>query len=193
MNITKKFLISLLVLTTLVGCSARRPIAEPEGADVKSNGLISLTRLAPTVTNTPHSVLGFIPVDSDRVGKWISIDASKGLITLMEGQEAIASAQAEGKMKLEPGRYNILHKQRSPLWYAGDSYFLKRGLSVPGSGDKIRYRRGALGDFALFIDKETSLHSSPVWTDEVGGLRISDEEIRKIYYSVDIGSLIEIK
>ncbi len=192
MSITKKVLVSFLFLS-FVGCAAKRPALDIDASASKQNGLISITRLAPSVSNAPHSMLGFIPVDSDRLGKWISIDASKGMITLMEGQEIVATAQAEGKMKLEPGRYSILHKQRSPLWYAGDSYFSKRGLSIPGPGEKIRYRRGALGDFALFIDKETSLHSSLVWTDEVGGLRISDEEIRKIYYSVDIGSLIEVK
>lgn len=191
MSVTKKLLLSCAAVACMTGCAVNAP--RPDQFALKSDGLISITRLAPQVNSAPTSVLGFIPVDADRQGKWLSIDGTKGTITLMEGQEVVASAQAEGKMKLEAGVYHILHKQRSPLWYAGDNYFLKRGLNVPGSGDRERYRRGALGDFALFIDKETSLHSSPVWTDEVGGLRIPDEEIRKIYYSVDIGSLIEIK
>ncbi len=192
MSITKRTFITLLLVLPFLGCAAQEGI-QKSGLTSNADGLISITRLAPSAISSPRSVLGFIPVDSDRQGKWLSIDASKGVISLMEGQETIASAQTDGKIKLEPGRYTILHKQRSPLWYAGDSYFTKRGLEVPGAGDKSRYRRGALGDFALFIDKETSLHSSLVWSDEVGGLRVSDEELRKIYYSVDIGSLIEIK
>lgn len=111
----------------------------------------------------------------------------------MDGEKTSLVAQSEGELDLKAGTYTLMHKQRAPLWYAGDSYFTNREIPVPASGDSNRYLRGALGDFALFIDRDISIHSSEIWTSEVGGLRVPEEEIRKIYYSLNVGSQIEIR
>lgn len=185
----KKTFLILLGSLILTGCAGT--MQPPAQLALKDDGYISINRLAPQVSQ-PTTMLGFVPVESEK-GKWLSVDTTKGTISLMEGTNPVAIAHGEGAIKLSPGSYQLMHKQRSPLWYAGDTYFSKRGLPIPAAGDKERYRRGALGDFALFIDKDTSLHSALVWSDEVGGLRINDLDLRKIYYSLDVGSRIEIK
>ena len=173
-------------LSLLVGCSA----SQVKPSNEATNGLLTINRVAPPISK-PTTLLGFLPNNDTQ--KWLCIDSKKLTVSLMDGDTPLATVKAEGAMKLTPGEYSLSHKQRSPLWYAGDDYFIKRGLPVPPSGDTERYRRGALGDFALFLDKDTSLHSAPIWTDEVGGLRIQDEQIKKIYYSLDVGSRVEIK
>lgn len=182
-------IIASVIALLLTGCSAGRVVPETE---ISQSGVISITRLAPqTVGNTV--MLGFIPVAQESDKPRLSIDTTKGTLSLVKGDELLSSCSIDGAMKIKPGSYQIEHKQRSPLWYAEDSYFTNRGLPVPAPEHKDRYRRGALGEFALFLDKDNAIHSSEVWTDEVGGLRIADEDIRKIYYSLDVGSVIEVR
>mgnify|MGYP000605882406 CR=1 FL=1 len=143
------------------------------------------------VGTTP--LLGFMPVQFAVAGEWLSIDRSKGTVTLMSGAVERQAASGEGISNLTPGVYSLLHKQRNPLWYAPDTYFQLRGLQTPAQGDRERYRRGALGDFALFIGQDLPLHSGPMWTSEIGGVRLADTDISRLYYQLDVGSVVEIK
>ena len=186
----------------LVGCSTTTtPLtpsnvqtAETQKSQTSLGGYISLNRIAPAVSS-PASLLGFMPnpAGSDESTPWLKINTEAGTIQLMNGGQVVEETKIEGKLPIQPGSYTVKHKQRSPLWYAGDDYFLSRGLSIPEAGDKERYRRGALGDFALFVDNDASIHSAPVWTPEVGGLRIDDEKMKKIYYSMDVGATVTVQ
>ena len=194
------------VITVLSSCSPHSPnptysssqnwnsdgsivLARPIPAStVFSNGTLSGIK---SVGNTP--LLGFMPVQFAVAGEWLSIDRSKHTITLMSGAIERQSVSGEGFETLNPGVYSLLHKQRNPLWYAPDSYFEIRKLSTPAQGDRERYRRGALGDYALFIGQDIPLHSGPIWTSEIGGLRLSDTDISRLYYQLDVGAVIEVK
>lgn len=68
-----------------------------------------------------------------------------------------------------------------------------RQLESPPQGDKQRYRRGALGDFAIFLNQDTPLHCGPIWLGEIGGLRLSEADLSRLYYQVETGSVVEIK
>lgn len=174
------------IFTLVCGCS------KPDVISFRSDGYVSINRIAPQIA-TPETLLGFLPALENNSGDWLQIDTKSKKLILFEGTKKLQEAAIEGDISLKPGRYEIKHKQRSPLWYAGDDYFEARGLSVPEVGHRERYRRGALGDFALFIDSDTPIHSSPEYNKEVGGIRIDDEQMRKIYYSLDVGSVIEIR
>jgi hypothetical protein len=145
-------------------------------------------------------MLGFLPgtipalvTPAQRVGTWISIDRAQQKLTLFDGAAAIGSFGGEGFDKLPAGSFHLILKQRNPLWYAPDSYFTARNLTVPAPGDRSRFRRGALGDFAVFLDKKTALHSGPVWSSDIGGLRMEENDLSRVYYQLDLGALVEVK
>ena len=83
-------------------------------------------------------------------------------------------------------------KQEDPAWYAPDSYYQRRQMEVPAANDGSRYLRGVYGDQALFCDAATAIHSSPGGLDEVGGIKIADEDLALVYQSLQIGDIIKI-
>ncbi len=141
----------------------------------------------------PGSAVGFLPNEISHQGSWLSINLMSRTISLMEGDKTLSTSQAQGLSSLKPGKYELRHKQRNPLWYAPDSYFVSRGVPVPPEGDKNRYLRGAFGDFALFIEKDLPIHCSPVWTPEIGGIQISEGDLSKMYYLLPVGAPIEVR
>lgn len=204
-----KLLTSALLAFTIIlsGCSGLR-LNAPGSQITSSNrqgwladGAITIARSAPLAQALePSTMLGFLPgtvpalaSPVERVGTWLSVDRAQRSISLHNGTSEVAKFEAEGIDKLKPGVFPIVLKQRSPLWYAPDAYFAARNLSIPARGDKTRFRRGALGDFVIFLDKATPLHSGPIWVDEIGGLRLDENDLSRIYYQLDVGSLIEVK
>lgn len=160
----------------------------------KESGVLVLSRTAPKLSTAQNAeMLGFIPVKTTRTGHWLAINKASRSVSVMDGDQVLLSSNAEGLDALKPGTYEVIHKQRDPLWYAPDTYFSSRLLTMPPQGDRERYRKGALGDFVLYLDPELPIHSSPLWSDEVGGVRLNTTEIARLYYSVDIGSVVEIR
>jgi len=66
-------------------------------------------------------------------------------------------------------------------------------LSLPAQNSKERYLKGALGDFVIYLDEKTPLHNSAVWAEDVGGIRVADNVIAKIYYQIEVGSLVQVE
>lgn len=87
---------------------------------------------------------------------------------------------------------HISLKQEDPAWYAPDSYYQKRQMEVPTANDGSRYLRGVYGDQAVFCDAATAIHSSPAGLDEVGGIKIAEEDLALVYQSLQIGDIISI-
>lgn len=189
----------LVAVSTLaaIGCSKpQEHLTQQNAAHWLKDGMIAISRPVPATSElSSTSMLGFMPVKAAAVhiGPWISIDRQNKVLALMEGDKEISSLSGQGLENLKPGTFQILHKQRNALWYAPDSYFQVRGLDVPGQGDRSRYRRGALGDFVLYVDKNTPIHSGPIWNPEIGGVRLNDSDISKLYYSVEVGSAVEVR
>lgn len=198
-SLSTRFRESLLVLVfaagvvALISCSKNTDYRSEERRWLPS-GQITISRKAPEVTS-PRSLnmLGFLPVLGTHAGIWLSVDSSKKEISLMDGNRVLSSSSAEGTDRIEPGTYQVLHMQKDALWYAPDSYFRMRNLPVPSQGDKARFRRGALGEYAIFINKDTPIHSGPVADQEVGGIRLKEADLSKIYYQLQVGSIIDVK
>ncbi|MBX7136669.1 MAG: L,D-transpeptidase [Oligoflexia bacterium] len=177
-----------------LGACAPHPGIAPAKSALMKDGVIVIARSVPPVSEVaPESVLAFLPVSAAHTGVWLSIQSATGNIALMDGETMINAMQGEGIQKIKPTTYHLLHKQRNALWYAPDSYFEQRHLAVPAKGDRQRFRRGALGDFVLYIDKDTPIHSGPIWLDEIGGVRMSEEDLSRIYYRLPVGAPIEVK
>lgn len=114
-------------------------------------------------------------------------------ITLALPGSAPVTIKAQGTYAMKPGNYKVALKQSDPLWYAPPTYFLRRGIQVPADGSKARFMRGALGSKAIFLDREIPIHAGPVWTEEIGGLRVSEEDMARIFDAVAIGGRVEVR
>lgn len=134
--------------------------------------------------------IGFDPADNET---WLEIERETKSLTLNRGKTVIKKIQAEGTVDLDAGLYALQHKQKRPLWYAPDSYFVKRRMKVPGNSERQRYRRGALGQYVLYPTTTFPIHSGPIWTADVGGLRLSRSDLSSIYYMLPIGASIVVK
>lgn len=193
---TAQAITSSILFLAFAGCSATPsdPIQELRTAFMR-DGIISIYRQAPPVKDIMDSgtMLGFVPLPALRHGAWASIDRSSGNIELRDGDAVVASIPAQGLNNLKPGLHHVLHKQKAPLWYATDGYYAKRGLPTPPQGDRSRFLRGALGSMALYLDKDTPIHSGAVWASDVGGLRMEEADLSRLYYSLPVGAPIEIK
>jgi len=185
----------IVALLFLCSCSSGTGFKSVPAPALLSDGVIVLSRPAPMVSNVSGeiSALGFLPVQAAPSGVWLAINSAGTTLSLMDGDKVLSSVSGEGIQKIKPGEYKLMHKQRSALWYAPDSYFSARNLPVPPQGDRLRFRRGALGDFVLFINKETPIHSGPIWLDEIGGIRMNENDISRIYYRLPVGATIEVK
>ncbi|MCB0332981.1 MAG: hypothetical protein KDD55_05740 [Bdellovibrionales bacterium] len=186
---------SLPIALCLSSCaqSANTPVDVDGQFAWQTSGSITIARPLPAVTTVmPAKMLGFLPSQSPK-GSWLSIDRTTNTVALMDGSDEVTSTHAEGLDLLEPGRFELAHKQRNPLWYAPESYFTNRQLPTPAEGDSRRYLRGALGDFALFLDADTPLHSAPFMSEEISGIRIDEQTLAKMYYSLGVGDIVLVK
>ena len=189
---------AILLVLVLAGCSfipGPRRTASNHNDQWLQDGLIMVSRPLPKVSMpSPRDMHALLPLHAAQSETWLSINRISKTINLMQGNQRLSVAEAqEGVDELAPGVYQLLHKQRNALWYAPDVYFSHRRLMIPPQGDRSRFRRGALGDFVLFINKDTPIHSGPVWLDEIGGVRLREEELSKLYYQLSVGAVVEIK
>lgn len=161
------------------------PSSSPEIIKAKKGNL----HFAPLVGFFPLS-LQFKPADNE---VWIQIVKEKNVIEVYKGKEVLKVIAAEGDIKLAAGEYPLQHKQRNPLWYAPDEYFSRRELRVPPRGDHFRYRRGALGNYALYPTMDFVIHSGPFWSEEVGGLKVSEADLATVFVMMNVGTPIIVK
>jgi hypothetical protein len=132
----------------------------------------------------------FKPADNE---VWIGLNKNSKVIEIYKGQEKIKEIKGEGEISLAPGEYPLQHKQRNPLWYAPDEYFTKRELKVPPKGDHFRYRRGALGPYALYPTMDFIIHSGPFWSNEVGGFKVEESDLASVFLMLNTGTTIVVK
>lgn len=186
----------ICICLTSFGCSHKSdPSTNSPQLGLNTDGAIVISRPVPASMDAKPSMLGFLPSATAAVhsGTWLKLNLASKEIELMQGNKLIKSVPAVGFEKLSAGSYSVAHKQKGALWYAPDSYFAKRNQTVPPAGDKLRYRRGALGEFALFINKDLPVYSGPFWSEEIGGLRVEPDALAPLYYSVEIGAPVEIE
>lgn len=158
--------------------------------DIESNAQKSGPVLyAPLIGYFPPSSQ-FLPAENET---WLEIDRQTKSIRVLKGDDVVKQCSLDGSVSLNPGVYPLQHKEQQPLWYATDRYFIQRELLVPDKTDSARYLRGALGQYALFISPNVSLHSAPIWSEEVGGVRMNREDMSAVYELLPIGASILVK
>ena len=203
----KTKIISLLIAASfiLVGC-----MGSSSGIDTQymSSGTIIISSQLPEKTIRSASnkkinfdvaapLLGYIPPSEGFAAAkneiWLEIERASKSISLFEGTREIAHFFGAGNAFLEPGEYALQNKQKDPQWYASNDYFEKRGLTAPSLDSAERFRRGALRDFALYPTLGFTIHSAPIWTEEVGGLRLAPEQLSHLDAKLPVGARIVIK
>jgi len=143
---------------------------------------------APLIGFFPPST-NFLPADNEA---WLELKKQSNSVNLYNGKNIVSSFAVEGNFNIDAGKYYVQHKEKNPVWYAPDQYFAKRHLEIPGAADKLRYRRGALGEFAIYPSEGFALHSAAIWSEDVGGLKLSQSEIAKIFDTLSLGALIVV-
>ena len=122
----------------------------------------------------------------------LKISRADKKIELWNGEALILSLPGDGIENLKSGTFRVILKQKNPLWYAPTRYFEQRALVVPSEGDKARFLRGALGEYVLYFDKESTLHGGPLWSDEIGGVKVEEAALSKLYYLLSVGSEVVV-
>jgi hypothetical protein len=204
----------LLVATAfLSACGSNSLSSSQEDAVSNDGGSIVLARPLPKVSSltgdeSSSSMLGFsantrlnsklsISEDSPFIAApSLEIDASKGTIRLLNADENSTDEPIQilnGASSITRGDYVAPLKQKDPSWYAPDSYFTKRDLAVPAPFSSERFLRGALGEFAIFLNENTAIHNSKIYSKEVGGLQVSDADMSRLYYALEAGCKVNVR
>lgn len=144
---------------------------------------------APLIGYFPPT-LSYLPAENET---WLEINKANSKISLYKGTTIIKEMKAEGSSSLPTGDYFLQRKQKEPIWYAPDNYFTNRQLKLPSADDKLRYRKGALGKFALFPTTSFPIHCAPLWSEDVGGLKVTPLDLASIYYMIQVGAPIVVK
>lgn len=134
--------------------------------------------------------LSYLPAENET---WLEINKQESKVSLYKGTVIIKEMKAEGLANLPTGDYFLQRKQKEPLWYAPDNYFTSRQIKVPSPDDKLRYRKGALGKFALFPTTSFPIHCAPLWSEDVGGLKVAPTDLASIYYMIQVGAPVVVK
>lgn len=191
------FVFSILVAGSSCGYANLLNSEDKMAKSWSEEGVIAHARPVPAmIVAKTGDIPGFLPTlqaIKDNHFSWLSINRDQGSIEVLNGEKVVDKISATGISELSPGTYQIVHKQRRPLWYAPDEYYIQRELKVPPQGDQSRYLRGALGDFVIFLDRNTPIHNSPVWCEDVGGIQMQESDISKLYYSLEVGSTVLVE
>ena len=189
MNYLKKLLV-LVIFVSLVACSGNVQQAGPWLED----GSIVLSRTVPEANlTTSGRIFSFLPNNLEDNTTWLKINREAGTIEMANGLSVTEIKSGSNFDLLTPGTYKVIHKQENPLWYAPDEYFTSRNLDIPASGDKSRYLRGALGEFAIYISPEVPLHCGPFSLPELGGLQLDKAQLEMLYARLAVGSYVKVE
>jgi hypothetical protein len=194
--------ISLSLAFSACGISNKPYDLSAKNSGFLSTGTIVLSRQLPAESQEVSQevfspVLGYIPPMTGILPAsnemWIEIDTQALSVSLYHGNEIVKSFKAEGTVTIAPGKYALQYKQKYPTWYAPNSYFEKRALSVPAEQDRSRFMKGALGEYALYPTSGFIIHSAPFYSNDVGGLRVPEDELSAIFSQLQVGSSVVVK
>lgn len=101
------------------------------------------------------------------------------------------------------GLFRVERKEKDPVWIMPDWAFVERGLRVPPPDSPRRRREGMLGSTALYIGHELAIHGTQnpelVLNPDPdarrvshGCIRMTDEDARRLFHEVEVGTLVLI-
>jgi lipoprotein-anchoring transpeptidase ErfK/SrfK len=173
----------------------------------------------PVGAQVPGSASGeiaFLDAPLEPGEPYVVIRLAENRLALVEGREVLWSAPvATGTgFRLEGagrdwafdtprGVFRIERKEKDPVWIMPDWAFVERGEPVPPPDSPLRRRPGTLGSTALYIGYELAIHGTnrPELVLDPdpenrrvshGCIRMTDEDARRLFHSVEVGTLVLI-
>lgn len=148
------------------------------------------------------------PVDTE--GKYIVISLDEHRLYLMEGERVLWStsvgtgtgtrlegAGQEWDFSTPRGMFRVQRKEKNPRWYVPDWAFVERGVPIPEEGDPVRWEEGMLGTTALYLGEGIAVHGTdkPALLGQAvshGCIRMTNEDARRLYHEVEVGTPVMI-
>lgn len=95
------------------------------------------------------------------------------------------------------GVFTIGRKEKDPVWYAPDWFYIEKGIPVPASDSPGRYFAGDMGEYALYLGDGLAIHgtknqSSVGQAASHGCMRLSKTGIATVYPLVAVGTTVII-
>lgn len=95
------------------------------------------------------------------------------------------------------GMFRIQRKEKDPVWNVPDWAFVQRGEPIPPDDSPRRREPGMLGTTAMFMEEQIAIHGTnfpellgqPV---SAGCIRMSNEDARRLYHEVEVGTPVII-
>ncbi len=164
----------------------------------------------------PASVSGFLEAPLDPGEPYVVIRLSQNRLFLVDGRAVVWSAPvATGTgFRLEGvgdawdfdtprGLFRVERKEKDPVWIMPDWAFVERGQPVPPADSPLRRQEGMLGSTAIYIGHELAIHGTDrpelVLNPDPdarrvshGCIRMMDEDARRLFHQVDVGTLVLI-
>lgn len=193
-----------LVLATLL---AFAPVALPAQ---------SLLGDGPVTGGAAADALRFVDAPLDPGSPYVVIRLTENRLMLVDGRDVLWSApvatgtgfRLEGEREswdfdTPRGVFRIERKEKDPVWIMPDWAFVEAGRPVPPADSPLRRRKGMLGSTALYIGYELAIHgtNSPELVLDPdpdrrrvshGCIRMTDEDARRLFHEVDVGTLVLI-
>lgn len=97
--------------------------------------------------------------------------------------------------KTPRGVLKIIGKQTAPVWKKPDWAFIEEGLPVPSANHPSRWEEGVLGDYALRMRDSYMIHGT-IYKRHLGSavthgcVRLNDEDLEKVYKTMNYGSKV---
>ncbi len=143
-------------------------------------------------------------------GRYVVVSLQEHRLYLMEGDRVIWSAvvgtgrgtvleNADNRWDFSTprGMFRILRKEKDPVWNVPDWAFVQRGEPIPPEDSPRRREVGMLGTTAMFMEEQIAIHGTnnpellgqPV---SAGCIRMTNEDARRLYHEVEVGTPVII-
>lgn len=158
-----------------------------------------------------HPGATYYPPDADAI--YLHVSVSQRELTVLRGRDVLyrfpvavgtgaylrhRSVETGGWLFETPvGIYSIGRKEKDPVWYAPDWFFVEKSLSVPSPDSPRRYFPGEMGEYALYLGDGLAIHGTKV-EDSVGRaashgcMRLRKEDISRLYALTGVGTKVII-
>lgn len=149
-------------------------------------------------------------------GRYVVIRLAENRLYVVEGDRTVWSApvgtgtgfRLEGQKQswhfdTPRGVFRVQHKEKDPVWIKPDWAFVEAGQPVPPANSPLRRVPGTLGTTAIYIGYELAMHGTDkpelVLSPDPdarrvshGCIRLTNEDARRLYYYVELGTPVLI-
>lgn len=185
-----------IVLTALPASLAAQPETATSLSARDVDGLLGVEKRPPPIPGVPvRQVLVSLEehrlyvVEGDRVIWSARVGTGTG--------ERLVGGDGTWEFSTPRGRFQVMFKAENPVWILPDWVFVERGEAIPPPDSPERRVEGALGAAALYLGGEIAIHGTDrpeLLGQDVshGCIRVSNEDVRRLYHELEVGTPVVI-